>query len=134
MEVRYFTGVAHRSKLKPIDYAVMFGGPIAFMLIFWFGVRMIMGPGTEASPVKKLRDGEIAIGTSMPDVEKELGRPNQVVQLESGGYRFTYTRTVYESQTRSDSLDEANVQFTPGGRVEKITFDTDGTPREPTTN
>jgi hypothetical protein len=115
--------MAQRPKLKAIDYVVMIGGPLIFLLIFWLGVRVIMGPVPEASPVKKLREGKIAIGSRMVDVEKELGRPNQVVELEDGGYRFVYTRTVYESQTRSDSLDEAVVEFTPTGRVQKISFE-----------
>lgn len=123
--------MAQRSKLKLIDYVVMIGGPLAFLLIFWLGVRMIMGPITEPSPVKKLRDGEIAIGTPMAEVEKELGRPNQVVELPDGGFRFVYTRTVFEEQTRSDSLDEAVVEFTPTGRVQSIRFDRSTPPATP---
>lgn len=117
-----------KEKLKPFDYAVMFGGPIVFLLIFWLGVRAIIGPVPEASPVKKLRDGEIQIGAKMTDVEKELGRPSQAVELPDGGYRFTYTRTVLEQETRSDSLDEAVVEFTPTGRVQSIRFDRSAPP------
>lgn len=117
-----------KEKLKPLDYAVMFGGPIAFLLVFWLGVRAIIGPVPEASPVKKLRDGEIAIGAKMEDVQKELGRPNQAIELPDGGYRFTYTRTVFEQATRSDSLDEAIVEFTPTGRVAKIDIKRDAPP------
>lgn len=117
-----------KEKLKPLDYAVMFGGPILFLLIFWIGVRAIIGPVPEASPVKKLRDGVIQIGAKMDDVQKELGRPSQSVELPDGGYRFTYTRTVLEQETRSDSLDEAVVDFTPTGRVQSIRFDRSAPP------
>jgi hypothetical protein len=110
-------------KLQPIDYAVMFGGPLAFLLIFWIGVRGIIGPVPEASPVKKLRDGDIAIGAKMADVQKELGRPTRVQELEDGSFRYIYTKTVYEQETKSDSLDEATIEFTPTGRVMRITFD-----------
>jgi len=117
-----------RDKLKPFDYAVMFGGPIVFLLIFWIGVRAIIGPVPEASPVKKLRDGVIQIGAKMTDVQKELGRPNESTELPDGGYRFVYTRTVLEQETRSDSLDEAVIEFTPTGRVQSIRFDRSAPP------
>ncbi|MBC8066084.1 MAG: hypothetical protein H7Y17_14725 [Chlorobia bacterium] len=117
-----------RDKLKPLDYAVMFGGPIAFLVIFWLGVRLIAGPTPEASPVKKLRDGEIEIGAKMSDVQKELGRPSKVQEMADGSYRLVYTRTVFDPSTKGDSLDEAVIEFTPTGRVARITFDSNTTP------
>lgn len=117
-----------RDKLKPLDYAVMFGGPIAFLVIFWLGVRFIGGPVPEASPVKKLRDGEIEIGAKIVDVQKELGRPSKVQEMADGSYRLIYTRTVFDPATKSDSLDEAVIEFTPTGRVARIRFDTETTP------
>jgi hypothetical protein len=110
-------------KLQPLDYAFMIGGPIAFFLIFWIGIRGIIGPVPDASPVKKLRDGEIAIGAKMTDVQKKLGKPSRVQEMEDGSYRFIYTRTVFEEATKSDSLDEATIEFTSTGRVMRITFD-----------
>jgi hypothetical protein len=115
-------------KLTKLDYAVMIGGPILFFVIFWVGVRLIIGPIPEPSPVQKLRDGKIAIGASMTEVRNELGRPSRVQQLPDGGSLFVYTRTVYEEATRSDSLDEATVEFTPGGRVQAIRFDRSAPP------
>jgi outer membrane protein assembly factor BamE (lipoprotein component of BamABCDE complex) len=120
-----------RQKLQPIDYAVMFGGPIVFLLIFWIGVRLITGPVPEPSPVKKLREGEIQIGAKMTEVAEKLGRPNQVFELEDGRYRYIYTRTVYEVETKSDSLDEAVVEFTSDGRVQSIRFDRSAPPKSP---
>lgn len=120
-----------RQKLQPIDYAVMFGGPIVFMLIFWLGVRLIIGPVPEASPVKRLREGEIQIGARLVDVDKKLGRPNKVVEKAGGGFQYIYTRTVYEEATKSDSLDEAIVEFSPEGRVQSIRFDRSAPPRTP---
>lgn len=120
-----------RQKLGPVDYAFMIGGPLLFILIFWLGVRMILGPVPESSPVNKLRDGKIAIGATMDAVQKELGRPSRTQFLEDGSTLFVYTRTVYEASTRSDSLDEAVVEFTPGGRVMNIRFER-STPPAPT--
>ncbi len=118
-----------RDKLKPLDYAVMFGGPIAFLLIFWFGVRAVMGPIPEANPVKKLREGVVKIGDPLDKVNKELGRANDIVELPDGGFRMVYTRTVFDETTRSDSLDEAVVEVSPTGRVIRITFDRSEPPR-----
>ncbi len=120
--------MADRRKLQPIDYLVMIGGPVIFMLIFWVGVRMILGPTPESNPVKKLRDGVIQIGAKMDDVQRELGRPKEAVELPDGGYRFVYTTTVFEEVTKSDSLDEAIVEFTPTGRVQSIRFDRSAPP------
>lgn len=112
--------MAGRPKLQPIDYAVMFGGPILFLLIFWIGVRLISGPVPEASPVKKLREGKIQIGDTYSEVQQELGRPNQIEELPDGSFRLVYTRTIYDEATKSDSLDEAVVEITPTGRVANI--------------
>jgi hypothetical protein len=120
-----------RQRLQPIDYAVMFGGPIVFMLIFWLGVRIIVGPIPEPSPVKRLREGEVKIGARLTEVDKLLGRPNEVVEVAGGGFRYIYTRTVYEESTKSDTLDEAVVEFTPEGRVQSIKFDNSPPPRTP---
>ena len=120
--------MASRQKLTKLDYFVMIGGPVLFFVIFWIGVKLIIGPIPDPSPVQKLRDGRIAIGTRMIDAEKELGRPSRVQQLPDGGSLFVYTSTVYEEGTKSDSLDEATIQFTPGGRVEAIRFDRSAPP------
>jgi len=112
--------MAGRPKLQPIDYAVMFGGPLLFLLIFWIGVRLISGPVPEASPVKKLREGKIEIGDTYAEVQRDLGRPNQIEELPDGSFRLVYTRTVYDEATKSDSLDEAIVEITSNGRVANI--------------
>ncbi len=119
-----------REKLKPIDYAFMFGGPLVFLLIFWIGVRGIVGPIPEASPVKKLRDGVIQVGAKADDVRKELGRPNESIELEDGSFKLIYTRTVFDQETGSDSLDEATVEISPTGRVIRINFDRTEPPRQ----
>jgi hypothetical protein len=109
---------------------VMFGGPIIFLLIFWIGVRAIIGPVPEKSPVERLRNGDIAVGASLATVQKELGRPTRLQELPDGGFRFVYTRTVYESATKSDRLDEAEVEFDAMGKVQSIRFDPWTPPKE----
>lgn len=111
-----------RQKLLPIDYTVIIGGPMICLLIIWLGIRCIVGPGPRPSPIQMLRDGVIEIGAPMSKVQDKLGRPGRMQELPDGGFIFVYTRTVLES-SGSDSLDEASVQFTPSGRVERITFD-----------
>lgn len=116
-----------RQKLLPIDYAVIIGGPAICLLIIWLGIRGIVGPPPRPSPIQMLRDGVIEIGAPMSTVQDRLGRPGRMQELPDGGFIFVYTRTVLES-SGSDSLDEASVQFTPGGRVERITFDRSSPP------
>lgn len=54
-----------------------------------------------------------------------------MVETADGGFKYIYTRTVYEESTKSDSLDEAIVEFTPEGRVQSIKFDNSPPPRNP---
>ena len=122
-----------RRKLQPIDYAVMFGGPILFFLIFWLGIRTMIGPVPEVSPVKRIRDGEIAKGAKMADVQKLLGRANEITELPDGTFRFVYTRTVYEPTTKGDSLDEGIVEFSPEGRVLRTYTSNEEPPKTGTT-
>jgi len=117
-----------RAKLQPIDYAVIVGGPIAFLLILWFGIHAILGPAPRPNPVQLLRDGAIEIGAPMNEVTQKLGRPSRVQTTEDGTIRYIYTRTVFEQATRSDSLDEAVIEFTPSGRVQAISFDRSAPP------
>lgn len=117
-----------KAKLQPIDYAVLIGGPVAFLLILWFGLQAILGPAPRPNPVKLLREGAIAIGAGAGEVTSKLGKPSRVQEIEGGGFRYIYTRTVFEESTRSDSLDEAVVEFTPNGRVMGFSFDKSAPP------
>lgn len=117
-----------RAKLLPIDYAVLIGGPVVCLLIIWFGIHAILGPSPRPNPVALLREGAIAIGATADEVQHKLGRPSRVQEQEDGGFVYVYTRTVYEETTRSDSLDEATVEFTPSGRVQGIRFDRSAPP------
>lgn len=117
-----------KTKLLPIDYAVIVGGPLICLLIIWFGIQAIVGPAPRPNPVKLLREGAIEIGARSEEVIKKLGAPTQIREQEDGGFTYIYTRTVYEEATKSDSLDEGAVDFTPTGRVQSIRFDRSAPP------
>lgn len=106
----------------------MIGGPVLCLLIVWFGIHAIVGPSPRPNPVQLLRDGEVAIGAKAEEVTQKLGRPSRVQEQPDGGFLYIYTRTVFEQATGSDSLDEATVEFTPGGRVQGIRFDRSAPP------
>lgn len=117
-----------RARLLPVDYLVIVGGPVVCLLIVWFGIRAMVGPAPRPNPVQLLRDGEIEIGTKAEDVVKLLGRPSRIQDTQEGGFRYVYTRTVFDQATGSDSLDEAVVEFTPGGRTQGVSFDRSAPP------
>jgi len=119
--------VKFRQKLQPIDYAVIVGGPLVCLLIIWLGIRGIVGPPPRPNPVQLLHDNGVEIGATMTEVERKLGKPSRVQSQPDGSYWLIYTRTVLEA-SGSDSLDEATLELTPGGRVQSIRFDRSSPP------
>jgi hypothetical protein len=116
-----------RQKLQPIDYAVIIGGPLVCLLIIWLGIRGIVGPALRPNPVQLLRDNAVEIGDTIKEVEKKVGKPSRIQTQADGSYWLIYTRTVLEP-SGSDSLDEATIELTPGGRVQSIRFDRSSPP------
>ena len=81
-------------KLRPIDYAILFGMPVVFMAITVFGLIRVVGPIPQPSAVQRIKDGEVKSGDSLDSVLKRLGQPKSVTSKDDGSMTVIYTRTV----------------------------------------
>jgi hypothetical protein len=101
-------------KLGPVDYAFLIGGPIAFFLIAFFGLRAVVGPIPQSSAVQRIKDGEITPGMTTAQVLNKLGAPKNLETKADGSATIIYTRTVAEGDL---VLEEGVVTVSPSGTV-----------------
>ena len=101
-------------KLAPLDYAFMIGGPILFLLIAIFGMRAVIGPIPQPSPVQRIKDEEIKPGMTLSDVLHRLGKPKDIQTRDDGSQELIYTRTVSDGEL---TLEEGVIDFGTSGTV-----------------
>jgi hypothetical protein len=121
-----------RSKLdkpKPIDYAVMFGGPLIFLLIAFVGIRSFVGPPPPVPVVQRLRDGAVKPGMTEGEVLAAVGPPKGRLEKGDGGFAYRYQRSAWDSQRSTFLEEDAYIDFSAGGTVTGITFDSRVPPR-----
>ncbi|MFQ3588370.1 MAG: hypothetical protein SNJ74_10775 [Fimbriimonadaceae bacterium] len=108
-----------------LDYAVLYGGPIAFLVVAVLGLSWLLGPAPRPNPVEEIRRGNVRVGMTFLQVEKRLGQPNEIVELPDGAFEYTYRRTSVEDLRRSGGFtqDEGIVTFDANGRVVRVRFD-----------
>ncbi|MCW5943766.1 MAG: hypothetical protein KIS66_16155 [Fimbriimonadaceae bacterium] len=102
-----------------VDYAVMIGGPIVFMLILWFGVNWIVGPGPPPRPIQKLKAGVVKNGMTSEQVIAQVGPPAGIVESPDGSFTYRYQGTGEDAFLAEDAF----VDFGAGGRVVNVTFE-----------
>ena len=112
--------------LKALDYAVLFGGPITFLLVAWFGLSALAGPAPRANPIKLLQDGAVTVGTPVNKAIEKLGKPTSIQEKEDGSYVLHYLRTSLDNASLSS--DEALIDVSEGGTVTGIRFDRSAPP------
>jgi hypothetical protein len=76
-------------KPTALDYAVMFGGPLAFLILAILGIMWLLGPPPQPNPVRLLRDGAVRHGMTVVEVERRLGAPKAVLPRD-GGFTYRY--------------------------------------------
>lgn len=108
-----------------LDYAVLYGGPLACLAVAAIGLMWLLGPAPRPNPIDEIRRGNIRAGMTFLQVEERLGRPNEVVNLPEGGFENTYRRTSADDLPRSGgfSQDEGTVTFDENGRVVRVRLD-----------
>ena len=110
-------------KPTPIDYAVMFGGPILFLLVAFLGIRSLLGPAPPVHAVQKLRDGVVRVGMRESEVLMAVGEPKGIVDKPDGGFTYRYQRSAWDPQRNTFIEEDAYVDFTPDGTVASVAFD-----------
>lgn len=101
------------------DYAVMIGGPLAFMLILWLGVNWIVGPPPAPRPVQKLKAGAVKPGMTPEQVRSQVGPPAGTVENADGSFTYRYQATGEDAFQAEDAF----VDFSASGRVVNVTFE-----------
>ena len=99
-------------KLQPVDYAVMFGGPILFLIVAVLGIRALLGPAPQVDPIRAIRNEEIRSGMSRNEVLDKLGAPSQ-----DTGTTLTYRRTVWDENRKEFAQDEGTIELDGSERV-----------------
>jgi hypothetical protein len=116
-------------KPKPIDYAVMFGGPIVFLLIAFLGIRSLVGPPPPVHAVQRLRDGAVRVGMTEAQVRQAVGEPKGTLDKLDGGFAYRYQRSTWDTQRNTFLEEDAYVDFSPEGAVTAVSFDSRTPPR-----
>jgi hypothetical protein len=120
-----------KTKLRPIDWAFLIGGPIVFLAIAWFGLNAIIGPGPAPHPVALLRAGRVTPGMTEGEVRALLGPPKADITQEEGKYYFRYQRSSWQSDTKTFVEEDAYVDFESDGRVSGVSFESRTPPPVP---
>jgi hypothetical protein len=114
-------------RLQPIDYAFLIGGPVAFLLVAFLGIRTLVGPDPRPDPIPLLREGKITAGMTAQQVLDKLGAPNSSVTNDDGSMQLRYTRTDWSGVTKERNAtlaqDEGVVLIGPDGRVVTVRFE-----------
>ncbi len=106
-------------KPTAMDYAVMIGGPLAFLLLAVLGILWVLGPGPPPNPVKLIREGAVKNGMSAAEVRRAVGEPKSVVSRPDGGVTWRYRRGTAEPFVE----DDAYVDFGASGHVIGVTVE-----------
>jgi hypothetical protein len=107
------------AKLTPIDWVVMIGGPLAFLLIAYFWLTALLGPPVPPNPIGKLRAGVVRMGMTAEQVERTIGPPREITTRADGGFTYRYYRGTAEPFVE----DEAYVEFGGSGVVTGLSFE-----------
>jgi hypothetical protein len=108
-----------KEKLTAIDYIVMFGAPIAFLLITYFWLSALLGPPIPPNAVDLLRTGTVRIGMTAQQVHRLVGPPRGIEPRADGGQTYHYHRGSAEPFVE----EEAFVDFNEAGVVVGIRFE-----------
>lgn len=106
-------GAAPKGTMTFSDYAVMIGGPIAFLLVAVLGILWVLGPAPARNPVELVKKGEVRTGMTRSQVLDLLGAPKSKVPLPDGGEAWKYHHGTSEPFVEED----ADLKFDAGGAL-----------------
>jgi hypothetical protein len=110
-------------KKGAVDYLVMFGAPLAFLALAWWGIASLLGPGPAPNAFELLRDGRVKPGMSQGQVIAEVGAPKEVVSRPDGGASLRYQRSTWVPDRKTFVEEDAYVDLDPQGFVTGVAFE-----------
>lgn len=110
-----------KPKLQPLDWAVLIGGPAAFLLIAYFGITALLGPAPPPNPIAAIRDQKVRVGQPWSEAREHLGPPITRVDYPDGSFLLRFTRTDWTGVTKDRNAtltqEDGIVEVGPDGRV-----------------
>ena len=119
-----------RQKLGLIDYSVMIGGPVVFILIAVVGIGSLLGTQEITNPISKLKSGEVKIGMDESEVLKRVGQPKSTTDNSSGGLTYRYEHGLWDTERKTFMEEDAYIDFDSTNHVSGISFESK-TPPQP---
>ena len=110
-------------KKGPVDYLVMFGGPILFLAIALWGISAFLGPPAPPNKIQMLRDGVVKVGMSERQVVDLVGEPKATIVKPSGGYSFRYQRSTWIPDRKQFVEEDGYVDFDEAGMVTGVALE-----------
>src|SRR5512132_3716760 len=89
-------------KPTAIDYVFMFGGPILFLAIAFWGILWVLGPVPAPNPITLIKKGEVKVGMSQGQVERVLGEPKSTEPQADGSVNWIYHHGTEEPYVEED--------------------------------
>ena len=74
----------------PFDYAFLFGLPIVFLAIAWFGITSLLGPAPPTRAVTLIKEGKVAVGMPIDRAVNEVGAPKDIESYPDGTQGYVY--------------------------------------------
>ena len=100
-----------------LDYAVLYGGPLLFLLIAWLMIRMLLGPVPKPDALRLIREGKVRVGANAQTVLNVLGEPKDLIEHEDGSITFRYVKTVWDNEA---AIEEGIVEIGASGVVTAV--------------
>ena len=102
-----------------LDYFFIFGLPVVFVCIAFFGILWIAGPAPVPNPIQRLKAGAVQIGMSIDQVETAVGTPKAIRSQDDGSMTYRYSHGTSEPLVEEDGY----VDFNASGRVTRVDFE-----------
>jgi hypothetical protein len=87
---------------------VLYGGPIAFLLLGILLVLWVLGPAPPRNPVDLIRKGMVKQGMNEAQVIAAVGQPKGVEPRDDGGKTFRYRHATTEPFVEEDAYVDLN--------------------------
>jgi hypothetical protein len=112
-----------RTPLSPLEWAVMVGGPLIFILLAVGGVMAFLGPTPRPNAMEVLRSGKVKPGMREAEVLSVAGQPKASVPRDTGGFFYRYQRSRWNPEASNFTEEDAYVDFDDSGYVTGVSFD-----------
>lgn len=106
---------------------VLYGMPILFFAIAWWGITSLLGPAPPPKPVNLIRDGAAQPGMLIDRVVEKVGVPKSIETYPDGTQGYVYHQGTAEPFVE----EEATVVVSENGVVLRVAIEKVTVPQPP---